>query len=240
MNTKLFKSYKFHLDKVSGLYIGALVCILIAVYEYYAYTHLGASTEGFFDISVFSSIFFPCMLVAFLKDKKNYLIANGISRKNIYISQILSMLSILPAITVMIVAVEKIYYQADKYKPQVSETFSRYFKANDISQWKTIALTILWVFGNIIVLFAVMYMLSEILARLGRVGKIIFFVSTWIAFVGILIATALLYKNYGSFIRKVFGFGGNPIHSTITKLIISIPFFISAYMLARRSPMKAK
>lgn len=240
MKSKLFKSYKFHLNTVFGLYIGALVCILIAAYEYYSYKHLGASTEGFFNISLFSSILFPCMLVAFLKDKKNYLISNGISRKNIYISQILSMLSVLPVIAVMIVAVEKIYYQADKYKPQISEIFSRYFKAHDISQWGTIALTILLVFGNIIVLFAVMYMLSEILARLGRVGKIIFFVSIWIGFIALLILAALLYNDYGSFIRKVFGFAGNPIHSTITKLIISIPFFISSYMLARRSPLKTQ
>ncbi len=240
MKSKLYKSYKFHLDTVFGLYIGALVCILIAAYEYYSYVHLGASTEGFFDISAFSSIFFPCMLIGLSREKNKYLLANSITRKNVYISQILSMLSILPVIAIMIVAIEKIYYQADKYKPQISEVFSRYFKAHDVSQWGTIGLTILWVFGNIIIIFAILYMLLEVMVRLGKVGKIIFFVSIWIGFIALICSAAFLYNNNGSFIRKVFGFAGNPLHSTITKLIISIPFFISAYMLARRSPLKTK
>lgn len=240
MNTKLYKSYKFHFDIVFGMCLGALTFILIAAYEYYSYKNLGASANGFFGSSVFSAIFFPCMLVGFFQDKKKYLIANGITRKNIYISQVLSMLSLLPVIAVMIVVVEKIYYKADKYKPKITKIFSRYFNANDISQWETIALTILWAFGSIIVIFAVVYMFSEIISRLGRVGKIIFIVSAWVVFVGILIAVVLLYKSCGSFIRDVFGFAGNPIHSTITKLIIAIPLFISSYMLARRSPMKTK
>ena len=170
MKTKLFKAYKFHNDVILGSYIGAIAFVLMALYEYYSYVHLGAKANSFFDVSSFSSIFFPGMMMTFLKEKKNLLMAHGFTRKKIFISQQFSMLSIIPFLSIIVIIVEKIYYQANEYKPFIQVLYKQYFKANNIQQWGAIAFTILWVATNIILMFAILYVIVEIASILGKKG----------------------------------------------------------------------
>lgn len=237
MYKKVSKAYKFYSDIYFGLFLGGLTLLVFALLEYNSFIQSKDDKPSFFQATMFVSIYFSAMEGILIKAKKNFLVSNGFTRKTIFKADILAILTLIPFIAIPSIVTELIYTKCDGYVSTFELIFKKFFSENSYSQMGSISLSILWAIGNSILLAGIVYLITEINFRLSKKGKIIFYTLLIIGDIILTIGVVVLYKNYSEIIGNVFGFAADPIQSSISKLILSLFFYIPSYRLARRCPI---
>ena len=240
MKSKILKAYKFSYSIIFGILAGSLLIFLLTLYDNWMAFKSGESVDPFSDLSTFLLFYFPFIICSSMRAKKPFMISNGISRRSIYFSQLLTIGSSLPLIAVLCIITEKVYMKTNGYVLFVEQVYNNYFSERSVSDWGLILFNVLWLIGNIVLLFGIVMTIIEINPHLSKIGKIIFFCCLGVGVIVLIISLLLLLRTNNEFLGNVLGFGKNPVHSTISKLIISIPIYIAYYLFARRSPIQTK
>lgn len=237
------KVYKYYLRfYILGSFAGCATILLLNSLSMLSYNRNPTGNPSFFQIEMFIIFYLAVLLqIWFVLSKKN-LVSNGISRKSIFISNILASISVSPIIAITCIAWYKISSDVYRYKTIFEIIFRPRYSNGNIGEGQFIFEYAVWIIASFLALCAVISLFAELFYRIGKKGKVIlitFLSLTPIAIV-ILIQVPTNISHINSSITDFIGFRTDPIKNLLFELILVALFYAGSYLVSRRSPIKDK
>lgn len=195
-----------------------------------------------FNIEGFLIFYLSVLLQVWFVLSKKHLVSHGISRKSIFISNILASISVSPIIALTCIAWYKISSDVYRYKTIFEIIFRPRYSNGNIGEGQFIFEYAVWIIASFLALCAVISLFAELFYRIGKKGKVIlitFLSLTPIAIV-ILIQVPINIAEINSSITDFIGFRTDAIKNSLFELIVVVLFYAGSYLVSRRSPIKDK
>ena len=247
MLRKIKSAYKLQAAILLGIGIGSIIIVIPELYSYLKYKN--ASVDEMWSIEtkeLFTLFYLAIIISAFIKMYYKFFMAVGVSRKSIFISNILAYISVAPIITIPNLIIYKAFHNYSKFESIYLSIFNKRYENSAISENTVILEYFLWQITTFLVVALFVYSIMLLLYRLSKKGKIIFIsLLITIPTIASISMGVTYYATKSPIIAKLLdiiiylaGDGQYPMRACVTNIVVAILFGTISYLFIRRSAVK--
>jgi len=247
MLRKIKSAYKLQAQIILSAGVIGILMFLFQLYTYMKYRNadfdkmLSVKTQEFFFIFYFSIIVLAFFIINF-----KFFMAVGVSRKSIFISNVLMYLSVAPIIAIPNLIIYKAFHNYSRFESMYLSLFNKRYETGNIGEKTVLLEYFFWQITTFLVVALFMYAVLILLNRLSKKGIIIFFSLCALIPIAISITIGVVYQgaNYPfithilNTVKYLAGDGRYPIRACVTNIVLAILFGTISYLFIRRSAVK--